>query len=297
MTNDTQYTSTSQKPTTVAQFFESTPPGQEVYSEAFAKHIGTGVGNERRLLHVPEIKLFCDDDACNGVRFFSSSQVPILKPDELSEHFITFRCRNCARTTKRFAFFAVLYKDGKNGTLFKLGEYPPFGPPTPSRVTSLVGSEREYFFKGRRSESQGLGIAAFAYYRRVVENKKTEIIEEILRVARKVAASPDVIGDLEAAKVETQFSTAIEKVKHGVPESLQINGQNPLRLLHSALSEGLHAQTDAQCLELAQSIRVVLTELVERIAGALKDEKELNDAVSRLLSVSAKKAERSGDPS
>jgi hypothetical protein len=54
-------------------------------------------------------------------------------------------------------------------------------------------------------------------------------------------------------------------------------------LLHSALSEGLHAQTDEQCLELAQAVRVVLAELAERIGQALKDEAESNAAITRLM--------------
>jgi hypothetical protein len=45
----------------------------------------------------------------------------------------------------------------------------------------------------------------------------------------------------------------------------------------------LHNGTDEECLELAQDIRVVLTELAERISQALKDEAELNTAVSRLM--------------
>jgi len=65
--------------------------------------------------------------------------------------------------------------------------------------------------------------------------------------------------------VETQFSKAIETIKAAIPESLLIDGHNPLTLLHDALSEGLHAQTNEDCLELATSIRVVLTELAERI--------------------------------
>ena len=39
-----------------------------------------------------------------------------------------------------------------------------------------------------------------------------------------------------------------------MPESLLINGHSPILLLHSALSEGLHAQTDEQCLELAEAL-------------------------------------------
>ena len=59
--------------------------------------------------------------------------------------------------------------------------------------------------------------------------------------------------------------------------------RTPLTLLHPALSEGIHAKTDEECLELATSIRVVLIELAERIAAALKEEAELKSAVSRLI--------------
>lgn len=53
-----------------------------------------------------------------------------------------------------------------------------------------------------------------------------------------------------------------------IPQTLLINGHNQLTLLHSALSEGLHDQTDEKCLELATSIRVVLTDLADRLGCA-----------------------------
>jgi len=80
-----------------------------------------------------------------------------------------------------------------------------------------------------------------------------------------------VLADLQGARGETQFSKAVEAIKHGIPQVLLINGHNPLTLLHSAPSEGLHDQTDDHCLELATSIRIVLTELAERLGTALKD--------------------------
>jgi hypothetical protein len=49
------------------------------------------------------------------------------------------------------------------------------------------------------------------------------------------------------------------------------------------LSEGLHAQADEECLEIATSIRVVMADLAERMGQALKDEAGLNTAVSRLI--------------
>ena len=63
------------------------------------------------------------------------------------------------------------------------GEYdPPFGPPTPARVITLIGPDKEYYLKGRRAENQGMGIGAFSYYRRVVENQKNRIIDEVITI-------------------------------------------------------------------------------------------------------------------
>jgi len=81
-----------------------------------------------------------------------------------------------------------------------------------------------------------------------------------------------------------QFSKAIDQVKSAIPQVLLIDGQhNPLTLLHTALSEGLHDHSDEECLEIAQDIRLVLTELAERASTALREEAELEKSVARLL--------------
>jgi hypothetical protein len=166
---------------------------------------------------------------------------------------------------------------------YKFGEFPHYGPPTPARLISLVGGNRELFLSGRRCENLGLGIGAFVYYRRVVESQKDRILKEIIRACETIGAQPAKIEMLKRALSETQFSNAMELVKDALPESLLIKGHNPLTMLHTALSIGLHNQTDAQCLQRAHDIRVVLVELAERLGEALKDEAELVASVGRLL--------------
>lgn len=272
----------------VKEFFESVPPGQRVAIDQMGLLVQRQYGKHWQL-QIPSIELHCAFESCGGIRFFDVTDEEHLEPKKLREHFTTFVCKNCGRTRKTYAFRSLLSGDGVNGELHKFGEDPPFGPPTPARVITLVGPERDYYLKGRRSENQGLGIAAFAYYRRVIENQKNRIFDEIIRVAQKIGAQTELITDLTAAKQEVQFSKAVGTIKHAIPQALLINGHNPILLLHSALSEGLHAQTDSECLELATSIRVVLTELAERLAAALKEEAELNAAVGRLLRVASPK--------
>jgi hypothetical protein len=168
-------------------------------------------------------------------------------------------------------------------SVFKFGEAPSYGPPTPARLIRLFQSERENFLKGRRCENQGLGIGAFVYYRRVVEAQKDRILSEIIRVCKTIGAPIEMIQTLEGATREIQFSKALASVKDAIPPALLINGHNPLTLLHSALSSGLHEKTDERCLEIAHDIRVVLIELADRLGQLLKDEAELNTAVTRLM--------------
>ncbi|MEO8368847.1 MAG: hypothetical protein ABI806_06590 [Candidatus Solibacter sp.] len=274
---------------TLKEFLETFPPGRAalVSGGLLARQ---GSYPTRYGLESPTLNLHCN--ACGGVRIFEKYRDDLsISETDKGHHTVDLRflCRNCKQEAKYYALLVAGRGDGEDCDVHKFGELPEFGPPTPAKVLKLIGEEKDYYFKGRRSENQGLGIAAFAYYRRVVENQKDRIFAEIIKVAGRLGVSPDMIADLEAARLEIQFSKAVESIKHGVPQALLIKGHNPLMLLHAALSEGLHAQTDEECLALATSIRVVLADMAERIGNAMKEHTELNTAVTKLMAAKTKK--------
>ncbi len=267
---------------TFRDFLESTPPSSTVQ---IADLVGEGEISGPGWtypLTTPDIQLYCDD--CDGPRYFHNvAKDRIWMQDKgVKDVFLTYLCRNCRATVKTFAIQAR-HTGSRAGKAIKYGELPPFGPVIPARVITLIGPNRDLFLQGRRAESQGMGIGAFSYYRRVVENQKGRIIAEIARVVQRLGAKPEMLETFKAAEKETQFSKAIGAIKDGIPDVLRIGPHNPLTLLHAALSEGLHEHTDEECLEIAQEIRLVLTELAERLSQALKEEAELQTAVSRLL--------------
>lgn len=269
-----------------SEFLESVPPGTLTNIADLTKARYYQGGNYAgHALVTPEIQLHCPSDPCNGIRFFrrTNSSVPDIPDDNFHFFYITYVCSNCRKTEKTFSLAAQRDEKSVSGKCYKFGELPEYGPPTAARLIKLIGPDRELFLKGRRCENQGLGIGAFVYYRRVVEEQKNRILDEVIKVSQKVGAPAEAIKQLEEAKKETQFSKALANVKEAIPQVLLINGHNPLTLLHSALSDGLHLRTDEHCLEIASSIRVVLAELSERLAQALKDEAELNKALSRLM--------------
>ena len=73
---------------------------------------------------------------------------------------------------------------------------------------------------------------------------------------KKIGADNKKIEVLKSAVDETQFSKALNMAKEAMPESLLINGHSPILLLHSALSEGVHALNDEECLQIAGSVRI-----------------------------------------
>ena len=282
-------------------FLETTSPAKLVLIEDLGKASRYPHGISIYIA-LPLLQLRCEEECCvgNKTSLFEAIESDKHHPSALSgfsaswlwqDVTLQYRCRNCFKTIKTY----ILSVKGLeavptpaqqltfSGTVFKYGENPTFGPHTPAKVIKMMGEDRDYFLKGRRAENQGMGVGAFAYYRRVVENQKNRLLGEIIRVAEKIKAPEDMINDLRQAQKETQFSSALEAIKHGIPSSLLITGHNPLQLLHTALSKGVHELSDEECLERATSIRIVLANLAENIGHALKEQEELDAAVTKLL--------------
>ena len=187
-----------------AEFLESHPPNQRSHISNISQWYPRIPTGGYYVLATPEIQLHCSSDSCNGIRFFRCiSPAPRITSNRFDYTFLTYRCWNCQKTEKVFALATLGKGDKDHGEAVKFGESPPFGPPTSARLIKLIGPDRDTFLKGRRSEDQALGIGAFIYYRRVVENQKNRILEEIIKVAERVGAPTDA---LKTALIENQFS-------------------------------------------------------------------------------------------
>ncbi|PYF84073.1 hypothetical protein DFP75_10195 [Marinomonas alcarazii] len=202
---------------------------------------------------------------------------------------VVYRCRNCKNSYKTLSLRVVSPSDRYNlgtGThsvkVQKVGEFPERVIPIPKRIERLMGGDRKLFYKGLKCENLGMGIAAFAYYRRVIDSKKNVIFDEIIKVLKIDGSDELLIEELTAAKSETQFTKSIGRIKKALPNSLKIQGQDPLKLLYAALSEGLHSKQDEECLQNAKDIKIIIFYLIEKIELALNDDDALKEAVKRL---------------
>jgi hypothetical protein len=213
-----------------AKFLEQVPPGEEreLSLDAF-QYRGS------RIIPIfvwPTIELHCS--ICAGFRFADPSQSEQgFTFGEESWRWCHYSCRNCKQVLKLYAIeLTAPASQEQSGAALKVGEYPLFGPHLPSGVLELLDEDKDYFVKGRRAESQGLGIAAFAYYRRVVERQRTHIFDQIISAAEHVGADSKMIDRLKYLREHWRFQQSVDEIKDCLPQILLIEGKNPLELLH-----------------------------------------------------------------
>lgn len=237
-----------------------------------------------------EIKLYCDSEDCKLLAYFALKieKNTHLNISQETAILLEYECRNCQTTNAKIALIINLPMiDNKvnlsgQGEIIKFGQDPINREPTTNRVLKMIGSERKYFFQGLKSEGLGLGIAAFAYYRRVIEHQKNRIFDEMLKAATRLEASKELISQINEAKEESQFSKSIDMIKSNLPAKILIKNHNPLKLLYSALSEGLHNEDDNECLRLAKSIRLILSEFANNLDQINNENDELDKAINEL---------------
>ncbi len=190
----------------------------------------------------------------------------------------TYLCIGCQRSQREF----FIYVSPDRDWIMKIGQYPAWEIQGDKGIERMLGAHRGYLSRGLICESQGYGIGAFSYYRRITE----EIIDQLLEDVRDLIPEDEREAFNEVlAKVKStrQTSEKINLIKDMLPSSLLIDGMNPLGILHAALSKGLHAESDEECLVHAETVRESVVFLTSQISENKKSKAAFSDKMRKLL--------------
>lgn len=263
-----------------ASFLEFTPLHTE---EIVALDEVENAGNLTRFEFIlPNITLYCTGEHCKREMFFKSVESTIAfynVDNNFKFKHLIYTCKNC-HTRSQHYFIRFLLLPKSKFAVYKIGEDPEKKIHIPASVQNFLEDDKHHFLKGLRSETYGLGIAASAYYRRVVESQKNRLLDKVIEIGKKQNFPSDAIKLLEDAKTENQFSSIFDTIK--IPDSLFINSQNPFKLLYQALSADIHEMDDDIALKRAQAARKILIPFVQEIKRILKDEEGIKEAMAIL---------------
>jgi len=161
----------------------------------------------------------------------------------------------CSRNENHALIFHVLIKDKK---LQKIGQYPSIRDLNIAEINGFKSILKDQFFKEYSTaiglHSHGVGIGAFVYLRRIVENF-------IINPAHEEAKESAQWSEDEFQK--KRMKERIDSLKDYLPDYLVTN-----KVLYSVVSKGIHELSEDECNEyfplVTSILNYILTELKEK---------------------------------
>lgn len=199
-------------------------------------------------------------------------------PSKNEKITLIYYCSSCQIFSRQFQ----LYISPDLDYYYKCGQFPQYELKIDKKLENVLGEHAKNYKKGLICESQSYGIGAFAYYRKITE----EIIDKLLDSITELVASDNRENYSEALKKVRSTRVTQEKielVKDLLPDILKPQGINPLGVLHSELSQGLHKESDEDCLDKAVHIREILNFLIYQIINSKESTKQFTESMRNLI--------------
>jgi hypothetical protein len=130
--------------------------------------------------------------------------------------------------------------------------------------------------------SQSHGIGACAYLRRLIENQINPILKLLYEIKEQSNTKLEELTKIEEAINSKNFSTKTEVASQILPDTLVVEGLNPLKLIHEDLSIGLHALSEDKCTEIAQELSWAVEYVIRELNRQQKSKKEFAERMKSL---------------
>lgn len=192
-----------------------------------------------------------------------------------------FKCHSCSLS--EYTFFIKV--DIENGQVSKVGQNPSWlstNVDKERKIYKLLENDADFFKKALICQSQGYGIAAFSYYRRVVENSIGKILNNIRSFLERENSPLKYIEEIDKALNATIMDDRIKIAQNAIPESLKENGINPLKTIYDTLSAGIHRLPEEECLKKCKDMQIALSYLIQKLPQQNEDKKTYIEALKHL---------------
>jgi hypothetical protein len=227
--------------------------------------------NDKRIQYIQHISGVCQ--SCRNFKSHFLINYYSEGPVDLNRHLETFAFNGISRriqdTDKEYnpKFF-----------LKKIGQFPAYAiKPDKEIYDFLEATDKEYYNKALVSISQGYGIAAYSYFRRIVE---TEVIRIVQFLIEMELPEKEQIGLAYAEyKTNHQMDKLLIRIDEFLPKELKVIHEYPIRVLYNQLSMGIHSYNEETCLHKAE----IIDELLSFIIKGLNNHKNVVNKLSKKM--------------
>ena len=179
--------------------------------------------------------------------------------------------------TKKYKSVDEIGDDQPKIFIEKIGVYPEKQIYLDKDIKKYFDRESEnLYYKAIKSYNETLGIASFAYFRRIIEKELERILNDIAELNGSEHKLKDYIEEYKNSK---KAHLIYENLFDLLPKSLQSLGVNPMKFLYKQTSEGLHSTNDKECLEKAGKIDMILKFVIKKISEENSELAKIREAI------------------
>lgn len=238
----------------------------------------------RSSLWIKEIDSFCE--TCNQLRPFQdmrprgSGAGMALQALSTGTSYFQFSCASCRGSQHEYLVEQIVTDETIK--IQKYGERPRKKLERDPLLQNFFSHDSECYEKAVVCISNGYGIAAFAYMRRIIERNIHELLSLIQEDVEGSESESPVLAKLAELRTESPMSDKISIANHALPDYLIPSGLNPLGRLYKVLSEGVHNYDDGECLERAKAIQACTKYLISELAARKKNRESFKNLIGGL---------------
>ena len=239
----------------------------------------------RSSLWIKEIDAYCE--VCEQQRPFqdlrprgSGSGMGTISTLASGTSYFTFSCVSCRKSRREYLVEQVLDED--NIRFQKYGELPRSRLDRNRTLQKFLKDDLDNYEKAVICLAHEYGVAAFAYFRRVVENNINKLLDLVQENEHSSGSEQTALDAIAELRKDAPMSEKIKIANLALPSYLKPDGLNPLGRLYQVLSEGVHSLSDTECLAKAKATSECLTFLVSELASRKDHRARFKSMVGKL---------------
>jgi hypothetical protein len=197
-----------------------------------------------------------------------------------SRYSFSFSCVTCKKSVITYMLEQIV--DDETVTLQKYGQLPRGGIPRDKMLQKFFKDDRDNYEKAVICLSHEYGVAAFAYFRRIVENNINRLLDLLQEDLQSSGGGQENFTAIQSLRDASPMSEKIKIANLALPGHLQPDGLNPLGKLYQVLSEGVHTLPEEECLKKARATSECLAFLVSELASRKEHRARFKSIIGQL---------------
>ncbi len=198
-----------------------------------------------------------------------------LPPRMTGIYEFLFNCSGCDQSTL-ISWIEVNYE---NSFIRKVGQSIPWSIDIGKELEKDLGADKSLYKKALILLSQSYGIGACAYLRRIIENQINPMLQILYEIKISEGAEETELQKITETIKSKQFTPKIELASTILPDSIFVEGHNPVKLMHDQFSRSIHTFDDAEAVRIAVELKGAFEYLVVELNRRQRSRKQFIESM------------------